>query len=189
MAEQRISSPQRPGRTAQRKRAHRTQGLLSLLFSLAVAGCIVSFVFFLWLTPVRITGDSMAPGLVDGEIVLVDRLSRYLKLPGRGELVLVETTDGPIIKRIIGLPGEHVEIMDGGVYIDSRPLLETGYQVHTVGTHHKTFVPEGRVFLLGDNRQVVQDSRSPHIGTVSYGEIRGVVRLRIHPLSRLTLYY
>jgi len=188
LAEQKLSN-QRPSRTGLRKKAHRTQGLLSLLFSLGVAAVLVYFVFFLWLTPVRITGNSMAPGLVEGDLVLVDRLSKFLTIPDRGDLVLVETVDGPIIKRIVGLPGEHVEIIEGGVFIDSRPLQETGYQVNTVGTHPKTFVPEGKVFLLGDNRQVVQDSRSQHIGTVAYSDIAGVVRLRIHPIARLTLYY
>ena len=79
--------------------------------------------------------------------------------------------------------------MEGQVYIDSRPLQETGYQVNTLGTFHKTFVPEGRVFLLGDNRQVLQDSRNPEMGSVPYEDILGVVRFRIFPLSRLTLFY
>ena len=189
MERQQIGDQRRPSRSSLRKKAHRTQGGLSFLFSLAVAALVLYFIFFVWLTPVRITGESMAPGLMDGEIVLVDRLSKYVTRPNRGALVQAEGPEGSLIKRIVGLPGEYVEIAQGQVYINSRPLAETGYQVNTVGTYHKTFVPEGRVFLLGDNRRVVQDSRSESIGTVAYGDLLGVVRFRIHPLSRFTLYY
>lgn len=187
--EKQPSPSQRMRRSTARRKAHRAQGGLSLLFSFGVAALTLFVVFFLWLTPMAITGDSMAPALKNGEIVLVDRLSKYLIRPDRGDLVLVEQGGNPLIKRIIGLPGEHVEIMEGQVYIDSRPLQETGYQVNTLGTFHKTFVPEGRVFLLGDNRQVLQDSRNPEMGSVPYEDILGVVRFRIFPLSRLTLFY
>ena len=96
-----------------------------------------------------------------------------------------------LLKRIVALPGETVDIAQGRVYIDGRPLEESAYAVNFEqgGDMAATVVPEGKVFVLSDNRAESYDSRSPQIGCVTYEKIEGVLRFRILPTSRIAFYY
>ena len=176
-------------RTEGREARYRANRRLGALVTLALALLVIGLFFGLWLTPVRIAGDSMAPALSEGEIVLVDRLAKYWKIPKRGDMVMFRTPDGAFIKRIVGLPGETVDIQEGKVYIDGRPLDETAYAGNYVGDMEPVSVPEGKVFLLGDNRALVYDSRLPSLGCLAYTELFGALRVRVSPLSRVTVFF
>ena len=176
-------------RTDGREKDYRRNRRLGALFTIALALLILALFFGVWLTPVRISGDSMAPALREGEIVLVDRLAKYWKTPARGDMVMFRTADGDFIKRIAGLPGETVDIQEGKAYIDGRPLDETAYAANYVGSMEPVTVPEGSVFLLGDNRALIYDSRLANLGCVAYTEIFGALRVRVSPLSRVTVFF
>ena len=102
----------------------------------------------------------------------------------RGEIVVLNIPgrqSAPLIKRIIGLPGESVEIHDGRVYIDGEALNEPYLDQVTYGNMPRRVVPLGHVFLLGDNRNASNDSRS--FGSVPFEQIVGRAWLRYWPLN------
>ena len=181
---------ERTKRRADGKQArYRAADRLSRIVSFALAGAAVLFTFLVWLTPMTVAGDSMSPTLLDGEIVFADRIGKYWKRPGRGDMIVFATADGAFIKRIVGLPGETVEMLEGRVFIDSRPLDESMYAVNPTGDMEPVTVPEHAVFVLGDNRAKVYDSRMPSVGCIPYERVYGVMRLRVSPLARFTIFY
>ena len=177
-------------RSAGRAREYKKHTLLGWVFSLTVSALVLAFVFGVWLTPVRVSGASMAPQLRDGEIVFADRLAKYLTAPKRGDVVLFTDKNGDLLlKRIVALGGETVEIVGGDVYIDSCPLDERGYSVVGAGSFEPAAVPEDTVFVLGDDRTDLYDSRASGVGCVPMGDIVGVLRFRIYPVEKVTFYY
>lgn len=110
----------------------------------------------------RMEGDSMAPTLRDAERVLVD-LEAYLHSePERGDVVafqgLPDMPDARQIKRIIGLPGEAVEVRDGSVRVDGGALAEPYALEPPTYSVPRSWVPDGCYFVLGDNRNNSYDS-------------------------------
>ena len=109
---------------------------------------------------IRVDGASMEPTLVSGEYVVVSRLSYRLGSPHRGDIIVFHFPRDPkeeYIKRVIGLPGDEVEVRNGTVYINGQPLDENYLKVKTnyIGSW---VIPEGQLFVLGDNRNNSSDS-------------------------------
>jgi len=131
---------------------------------------IFFFVYLLIMRPHKIKGQSMEPNYPDAEYLLTEKVSYYYRSPQRGDVVVftppISDTD-EFIKRIIGLPGEKVQVNNGHVYINDRPLEEP-YLASTLVTGDGGFlragqdftVPEGNYFVMGDNRPHSSDSRS-----------------------------
>lgn len=176
-------------RTDGKEQTYRMRRVLIRMLEVLLVAAALAALFFGWFRPVRITGDSMAPALSDGEIVLCDRLARYWKLPTRGDMIAFTTEEGVFIKRIVALPGERVEIVDGAVFINSVPLDESLYAHGGVDSLAPLHVPSGSVFVLGDNRIKIYDSRLEAVGCIPYTEITGVPRVRISPVSRWTVFF
>ncbi|RME90302.1 MAG: signal peptidase I [Anaerolineae bacterium] len=111
---------------------------------------------------VRVDGFSMLPTLNDGEYVLVNRLAYRLGSPQRGDIIVFRFPINPhqdFIKRVIGLPGEKVEIANGEVYINGARLDET--YIAAPPRYSGTWsVPPGYLFVLGDNRNDSSDSHT-----------------------------
>jgi signal peptidase I len=112
---------------------------------------------------VKVTGTSMKPTLVPGHRLFVETMSYRMRAPRRGEVVLVTDpadTQQTLIKRVIGLPGEVIEVRDGIVLINDVPVSEP-YLVWRAGPNYgRTRVPTDHYFVLGDNRSTSADSRS-----------------------------
>jgi signal peptidase I len=109
---------------------------------------------------VRVDGFSMVPTLQDGEYVLVSRLSYKLGEPVRGDIIVFSFPADQrqdLIKRVIGLPGETISIRDRVVSVNGKPLAETYIADSPIYTGEWT-VPEGNLFVLGDNRNDSKDS-------------------------------
>jgi signal peptidase I len=110
----------------------------------------------------RIEGQSMEPNLHDGEYVLIDKISYLLHAPERGDVVVFTppNNERDYIKRVIGLPGDTVEVRGGQVYVNGA-ALEEPYLTHFTNSIDQTYqVDEGSYFVLGDNRNNSSDSRS-----------------------------
>jgi signal peptidase I len=134
----------------------------------------------------RVYGSSMEPNLHTDQRLVVEKVSYRLHTPHRGDVVVVRMPErGPdlLIKRIIALPGETIDIRNGTVYINQQPLDEP-YLVRRSGSSYgPTTVPEGHVFVLGDNRGASNDSRV--FGAVSIDRIVGRAWLSYWPIDLL----
>ena len=183
-----MSEPRRRRRSEGRARTYQNARRLGWLFSILVTIAVLCLVFFIWLLPLRIVDQSMAPALNSGEMVLCDRLAKYVRMPERGDIVTFSTADGLFIKRIVGMPGETVEIVEGHVFINSIPLDESSYSVNYVGDMPPVEVPAGSVFVLGDNREEMYDSRLSSVGCIPFDRVAAVLRLRVSPFSRITYF-
>ncbi|RZT01962.1 signal peptidase I [Cuneatibacter caecimuris] len=138
---------------------------------------------------IRIEGKSMEPVLHDGDIVLVDQICYNFLKPSRFDLAVVQLTDGrQTVKRIVGLPGERLQIADGRIYINGTVLDTRGTigEVMVPGEAASELeIPAGHYFLLGDNTGSSEDSRSRQVGFVSRDQILGKVWFRIGGLADL----
>lgn len=150
-----------------------------LVFVAAVSVLIAVF----FVSVLRVRGDSMAPNLNENELVVSFRTTRFQP----GEIVAFYYGPSILLKRVIGSPGDIIEIDDAGnVYVNGQMLEESYLTEKHKGDYsdieYPYQVPEKRYFVLGDNRKESIDSRSYEIGTVTSEQIVGKVLLRIWPL-------
>ncbi len=117
-----------------------------------------------------VDGASMEPTLMSGEYVIVNRLSYKFGNPQRGDIIVFHFPRDPskeYIKRVIGLPGDQVQVNNGQVYVNGQPLDETYLKVKT--NYSGTWsVPAGQLFVLGDNRNNSSDSHDWGTVPMSY---------------------
>lgn len=161
-----------------------------LLYVAVVVGitfCIITFVG----QRTYVSGSSMENTLSHGDNLIVDKLSYRFRDPERFDIIVFpfryeEKTY--YIKRIIGLPGETVQIQDGNIYIDGEVLNESyGREVmKNAGLAADPItLGEDEYFVLGDNRNDSTDSRDPSVGVIHRNEIIGRAWVRIWPLSEI----
>ncbi len=158
-----------------------------------IAAIIVLPIRYFLFQPFIVKGDSMVPSFQSGDYLIVDEISYRFGEPGRGDVVVLKYPLDPsqrFIKRVIGLPGETVDIKNGKVQISKdgqELLLSESYlpaNLATEGNVHITLT-EGRYFVLGDNRQFSYDSR--RWGMLPKEDIIGKAVLRIFPIQSLSI--
>ena len=137
-------------------------------------------------TQIRVAGQSMMPLLKSDDVVLMNRLAYDFGKPDRMDVVVFKREDQKTnVKRVIGLPGETVQITEGSIYIDGEKLeAKDGLDKVSLGglAENPVELAEDEYFLLGDNRDSSEDSRFANIGNVKKDQITGKVWLRIFPL-------
>ena len=140
--------------------------------------------------PFIVVGQSMEPNFHDRDYLLIDKLTYRFSPPKRGEVIIFHPKPSPdesYIKRIVGLPGETVEVKDGKVYINDREMDEKYIQNdnNTVleRNYAKTKLASEEYFVFGDNRDHSSDSRE--IGSVPRVNIQGRVAIVLLPLRSL----
>ncbi|KMT22438.1 signal peptidase I [Clostridium cylindrosporum] len=136
---------------------------------------------------IRVSGDSMYSTLHNRDMLGVEKVSLFKKDFKHGDIIIFDPGSkgqGIYIKRIIGLPGDTVEIKDGGVYVNDKHLNETYLDPNTYTDNDlKISIKEGYVFVLGDNREVSEDSRN--IGPVPIENIKGHAIFRFFPFNNI----
>lgn len=165
--------------------------IFDIFIVLVIAYVVVNFVG----EKTEIIGESMAPVLEDGDVIVVNKMIYKLVKPGRNDIVVFSPKDSEdrhyYIKRVIGLPGETVQIIEGEVYINGEKLkenvpekmLEPGIAANPL------VLEEGEYFLLGDNRNNSEDSRFSDIGSVSLEDIKGKTWFCISPYKKIGLIH
>ena len=165
----------------------------ALLIAIVLAFVVRAFL----MTPIEVKGASMEPTLHSQERMFVTKIGE----PRRFDIVVFHATeDKDYIKRVIGLPGDRVEYKDDVLYINGKPFdepyLEENKKQVTHGPLTGSFtlsetpvgsdvVPEGHIFVLGDNRRDSRDSR--HIGAVPIDSIVGTTKFVYYPLKKMKI--
>jgi signal peptidase I len=137
--------------------------------------------------PFIVQGNSMLPNFHSGEYLIIDEFSYHFREPERGEVVVFRYPRQPsqfFIKRVIGLPGDMIEIRDGSVYLNGQIFSETYLSDEFATTPNSTYtLGVDEYFVLGDNRQASSDSRV--WGSLKEHFIVGRTFLRLWPFTEL----
>lgn len=149
---------------------------------LRAAIIIVLLFFFCW--PMRLMGSSMEPTMGDGEIVLMNRFAAMQGHYEKGDIVMFQYYDEggskTVVKRIIATEGDTIRILADGVEVNGE-LLQEDYAAGVTDGLVDMTVPEGTVFVMGDNRRTSYDSRN--MGVIACGDLKGKVFFRIYPFG------
>jgi signal peptidase I len=169
-----------------------------ILLALGIAFLVRVFLF----APIVVDGPSMLPTLHDGDQVLVNKFVYYLKEPERFDIIVFHASEQrDFIKRVIGLPGEHIEYRNDTLYVNGEaveePFLEerkkynepnqsltNDFRLEELPGQYQT-IPEGHLLVLGDNRSNSTDSRM--IGIIPIDEVVGKAILIYLPFDRIQL--
>lgn len=169
------------------------------LFKIVIISLIIIIpVRYFLIQPFYVKGASMEPNFFDKEYLIVNEISYHFNNPQRGDVIVFRYPGNPqeyYIKRVIGLPGEKVQIKDGKVmiYNDKYPdgkVLNENYLEEGVSTNGSSeeviSLKDEEYFVLGDNRQFSKDSR--YFGPVNRSYIIGKVLLRGLPVDKITVF-
>lgn len=168
-------------RVRYRRRYKRT--IRSTIYTLITVAAIAILVATLWLPVLQIYGASMEPTLTEGDIVVSLKGGKFEP----GEIVAFYYNNKILVKRVIGNPGDWIDIdRNGTVYVNNHELVEPYLVDKALGTCDIELpyqVPEGRIFVMGDNRSVSLDSRSTAVGCVSEEQIVGRLTFVVWPFK------
>lgn len=167
--------------------------VMDILETVTFVGSLFIVVYLFILQPNEVRGQSMDTTFRDGEYILTSKLAYKLGEPTRGDVIVFKSPDNDevdFIKRVIGLPGDTVKILDGYVYVNDKKLTENYIQHPTNPLEggfllegEEVIVPEGHLFVMGDNRPRSSDSRA--FGPIPTQSIIGRVFFRYFPTQRL----
>ncbi|KRQ86089.1 Signal peptidase I P [Caloramator mitchellensis] len=157
--------------------------VISIAIAAVIAFAIKGFIFDI----VQVSGPSMIPTLHDNDRVAIEKISLYTKSFKRGEIIILDPGEkgrGLYIKRLIALPGDRLQIKSGSVFINgekvNEPYLSEGTETYAE-ENIDMIIPEGFVYVLGDNREVSEDSR--YIGPIPFDHIKGHAIFKVFPFS------
>jgi signal peptidase I len=175
-----------------KKKGETWEWLKAVMIAVLLAGGIRYFIF----APIIVDGLSMMPTLHDHDRMIVNKLSYKIGTPKRFDIIVFHAEEGKdYIKRVIGLPGDHIEYKNDTLYINGKaykepyldqykkqlidgPLTEPFTLEEITG---KKTVPKGYLFVMGDNRRFSKDSR--HIGFIPMEKVVGKANIVYWPLS------
>lgn len=166
-----------------RYRRSYSRAMRSTIYTLITVAAIAILVATLWLPVLQVYGTSMEPTLMEGDIVVSVKSGKFTT----GDVVAFYYNNKILVKRVIGTAGDWIDIdEDGVVYVNNEVLSEPYLLDRAFGTCDIELpyqVPEGRTFVLGDNRSVSLDSRSTAVGCVSEEQIVGRLTYVVWPLN------
>lgn len=166
--------------------------IIDFIQTLVVFGAIFALLYLFVAQPHKVSGSSMFPYLHDGDYILTDKITYRLRTPQKGDIIVFKNPrdeSQDFVKRIIGIPGDVVEINNGQVLVNNQKINEP-YLPPDLATLGGNFLPEGQdylvennhYFVLGDNRNHSSDSRE--WGTITKEEIIGKAFFRYFPPQR-----
>ena len=147
---------------------------------------VVLFIKAFIVTPIKVNGESMYPTLEEGDIMILNKTTYYFNKPERFDIVVVNMPDEYLIKRVIGLPGEHIEYKNNTLYVDGKKVKENfkhgvtaNFNIEELGSDT---IPLNTYLVLGDNRENSLDSRE--LGFIREDQLLGRTSLIILPFNR-----
>ena len=187
-----VSLPTKQQVETERKRYRRrkayNKALRGTVYVLTLVAAVAVLIATLILPVLQIEGTSMEPTLSNGEIVLLTKTTRF----DRGELCGFTWNNKLLIKRVIGLPGDWIEMdTDGTIYLNGEKLEEPYVQQFAMGECDLEFpfqVPQEQYFVVGDMRESSIDSRNSLIGCIPKEQIVGKVFFRVWPLKDVKFF-
>lgn len=187
-----VSLPTKKQVETERKRYRRqkayNKALSGTVYVLTIVAAVAVLIATLVLPVLQIEGTSMEPTLYNGDIVLLMKTNRF----DRGDLCGFTWNNKLLIKRVIGVPGDWIEIdTDGTVYLNGEKLDEPYVEQKALGECDLEFpyqVPQEQYFVIGDMRESSIDSRNTVIGCIPKDQIVGKVFFRVWPFSRLRFF-
>ena len=142
--------------------------------------------------PTVVKGISMNPTLVENDYLIIYKLAYKSEIPKFKDIVVFESDlkqengkEKDLVKRIIGVPGDHIVVKDGEVYLNEKQLSESYINDGYTDGQVDLVVPKGKVFAMGDNRLNSMDSRSQEVGLVDMKDILGKVVVRLYPFNKV----
>lgn len=180
-----------PAENGEEKQTDLKKEILSWIFYLAFVALLTWLIITFVGQRTRVDGRSMMNTLSDGDNLIVEKISYRFSDPKRFDIIVFPpyNTKEYYIKRIIGLPGETIQIdEEGNIYINGE-ILEENYGAETIRSAGRAAEPitlgEDEYFVMGDNRNNSKDSRSQEVGNVKRSQIIGRAWLRIWPLNTI----
>lgn len=162
--------------------------ILPYIIIILIVVLIRSFI----ITPIIVSGDSMKPNLHNKEVLLEQKIGYNSSSIKRFDIVVIKKDNEEIIKRIIGLPGEHISYKNNKLYVNDK-LVESEYTYRNTNDFNLeeicscSTIPEGKYLVLGDNRPISKDSRI--IGLIDEKDILGKAIYRIWPINKFGNIY
>ena len=167
--------------------------VMEILETIAFVGSIFIVIYLFILQPNQVKGASMLPNLTEGDYIFTSKITYKFREMKKGDIVVFRSPSNPdieFIKRVLGLPGDKVMVLDGKVYLNeiqlseayipaSTPLAHNGYLKNGV----PIIVPENHIFVMGDNREVSSDSRI--FGPIPISSLIGQVFYRYFPIGKI----
>ena len=144
--------------------------------------CVVLVRTFL-ITPIKVNGTSMTDTLHHRDTMILNKISMKFNDIERFQIVVIDSSDSYIIKRIIALPGESIEYKNNRLYINDKIIADPYNGKNETEDFEKVTVPKGHYFVMGDNRGNSWDSRS--IGFIGKEDILGTIKLVIFPFKNI----
>ena len=159
--------------------------IIATINSLIVVAAVSVLVSLLFLPVLRVTGTSMTPTLYNDELVICNKRSNY----EQGDMIAFYFNNKILLKRVIGLPGDWIEITeDGTVFVNGEELEEPYIDEKALGECDIEFpyqVPESRIFVMGDHRATSVDSRTSMVGCIADEYIVGRLIFRVWPFEEI----
>ena len=162
--------------------------------TIAIAG-LMALLITSFVRPTLVRGISMFPTLEENDYLLIYRQAYRQELPKHGDIIVFKShllqnngKEKDLVKRVIGLPGDHVVVQDGKVIVNEVEMKENYINGDYTDGMVDVIVSQGYIFAMGDNRPNSLDSRESSVGLIPLDDIIGKVFVRLYPFNKITSF-
>ncbi len=153
---------------------------------------IFAFIITQFIRPTLVRGESMYPTLEENDYLIINRMAYKIGEPKDGDIIVFSTEllqeDGDrkdLVKRIVGVAGDHIKIENSKVYVNDKLIDEPYIHNNYTEGNIDIIIPEGKIFAMGDNREKSLDSRYEDVGLVNEKDVMGKVMIRLYPFNKI----